>query len=82
MDTVVWVRVSPLAHLLGGTWWSGLLCLNLVGLLGGHCSLGKSVRLSRAVGWDTVAWVKVPPLSCTVGWDTVAWVRVPPLAGL
>ena len=48
----------------------------------GHCNLGKSVCFSRAVGWDTVAWVKVPPIAVLLGLATIAWVRVSPLAGL
>ena len=58
----------------------------------GHCSLGKSVSLSSAIGWVNVAWVRVFPfagllgrslkpglecrLSSTIGRDTLAWVRV------
>ena len=46
--------------------------------------------LSWAVGWDTVAWVrvsalawvKVPSIAVLLGLATVAWVRVSPLAGL
>ena len=38
----------------------------------GNCCLGYSAPFSWAVGWDTLAWVRVPALARLLG-GTLAW---------